>query len=151
MVLTLKVAWAVCAFQVLFDQQVKNRVHTEIAKLMAWSFSLLQTGTFPSKGFYNEEVSPTSWRRAQSGKPLANGFRCHIHNSRFWRFISDPCKMFLLNRCLQALHNLNRLAQGVLLWFPRGRQSKTRVPLLSKPLQCHQVLCLLEPSFVLLL
>ena len=61
-----------CMMGVLPDYwKVKNYVHKEIARLMSWSFEILQRGKFPSMGFYGEEFPSTSCRASQSGTALA--------------------------------------------------------------------------------
>ena len=55
--------------------QVKDSVHAEIAKLMSWSFKILQEGRFPEYGFYGEELPVNSNRGRRCGQPLAGRWK----------------------------------------------------------------------------
>ncbi len=55
--------------------KVKRAVHEHVASLLAWSTKVAASGIFPSRGFWNEEFHPKSWRAKMAGQQLALGWR----------------------------------------------------------------------------
>ena len=54
---------------------MKDYVHAEVARLMSWSFKILQEGRFPDRGYYGEELPAKSSRGKSRGLPLAGGWK----------------------------------------------------------------------------
>lgn len=64
---------AVVPHAAMVDSKVKDGVHFEIAKTLAWSIQALSKGTFPSHGPDGVELS--GHRAHVAGRVLANGWR----------------------------------------------------------------------------
>jgi hypothetical protein len=55
------------------DKAVKQAVFAEFGKFFKWVFDVLETGCFPSKGMYEEELDTE--RLSRAGKEFANGWK----------------------------------------------------------------------------
>ncbi|CAE7375107.1 nipblb [Symbiodinium sp. CCMP2592] len=73
---------------------VKDHVHTEIAKLMSWSFKILQEGRFPDRGYYGEELLEKSSRGKSRGLPLAGGWKACFYGFRGDQKARRECHFF---------------------------------------------------------
>ncbi|CAE7832343.1 unnamed protein product [Symbiodinium sp. CCMP2592] len=84
------------------QKQVKNYVHKEIARLMSWSFKVLQSGKFPSTGFYGEEFPSTSCRAKRSGTALAGEWKACFYGFRGDQKARRECHYFSRHyNCIQ--------------------------------------------------
>ena len=55
--------------------EVREGVNKTIADVVAWSMQHAASGTYPSRGFYNEEFHDGTYRKCLSGKNIAGGFK----------------------------------------------------------------------------
>lgn len=85
---------AICLCHALPFCEVKASANRAIADVLAWSFEIASKGTFPTKGFYDEDFCPKSWRYSVRGSTVANGWR-----AAYWAFRADgkarvQCNLF---------------------------------------------------------
>ena len=55
--------------------EVREGVNKTIADVVAWSMQHAASGTYPSRGFYNEDFLDGTHRKFLSGKNIAGGFK----------------------------------------------------------------------------
>ena len=57
-------------YAVMREKQVRDRVHEEVAKYVAWNLDHMQAGVAPRKGFYGEEFPAGSMAAKLAAAPL---------------------------------------------------------------------------------
>ena len=55
--------------------EVRKQVHELVAQLLGWSLEIATAGTFPSRGFHDEDFGKSTLRYKKQGKQLAHGWR----------------------------------------------------------------------------